>query len=238
MKLAILASLAAQTVHANLGASISAVESAAADADPNSPFKAFSGQIGKTINGLNEYGCWCYLYEDHGRGKGVPVDVIDEMCKTLADGYECTMRDAEDEGTTCIPWEVTYVAAVGGGAAPIDEECATLNAGNNCAIRACIVEGSFVANLLDVFLSGAAIDETLRHSNGFDVATNCPIKISSKAPGEKACCGNYPDRFPYRTTGGDRKKNFYNRQCCGTRTFNANNMKCCNADQSQVKFNC
>merc|ERR1712088_1005334 len=166
--------------------------------------KAFTGQIGKTINSLNEYGCWCYLYDDHGRGKGVPVDVIDEMCKTLADGYEC----------------------------------AAANEGNNCAIRACIVEGAFIANLLDVFASGGSIDDSLRHENGFDVATSCPIKISSKAPGEKQCCGNYPNRFPFKTTGGDRRKNFYNRQCCGTRTYNANNMKCCNAESSSVKFNC
>merc|ERR1712187_569229 len=46
--------------------------------------RAFSGQLGNTINGLNEYGCWCYFYDDHGRGKGTPVDGIDEMCKTLS----------------------------------------------------------------------------------------------------------------------------------------------------------
>merc|ERR1712079_465815 len=70
--------------------------------------RAFGGQIGNTINGMNEYGCWCYFYDDHGRGKGTPVDAIDEMCKTLHEGYECAMRDAEDEGSTCVPWEVDY----------------------------------------------------------------------------------------------------------------------------------
>merc|ERR1711884_417708 len=68
---------------------------------PDDPYKAFGGQIGNTINSMNEYGCWCYFNDDHGRGKGTPVDAIDEMCKTLHDGYECAMRDAEEEGTTC-----------------------------------------------------------------------------------------------------------------------------------------
>merc|ERR1712226_1725663 len=115
--------------------------------------KAFTGSIGKTVNSINEYGCWCYFGDDHGRGKGQPQDAIDEMCKVLADGYECAMRDAEDEGTTCVPWEVEYVSAIGGSGVGIGQECAAANEGNNCAARACAIEGSFIANLLDVFMS-------------------------------------------------------------------------------------
>jgi hypothetical protein len=194
--------------------------------------RAFSGQMGNTINGLNEYGCWCYFYEDHGRGKGQPVDAIDEMCKILSDGYECAMRDAEDEGTTCVPWEVTYTSALGGSGLSVAEECAQVNSGNNCAIRACTVEGSFVGNLLDAFIGGGAqINNDNRHSNGFDVATGCPVKKNGGGPSNKACCGNYPDRFPFKTIGGDR-------QCCGSRTYNALTLKCCDSDSSTVKFNC
>jgi len=193
--------------------------------------KAFGGQIGQTINGLNEYGCWCYFSDDHGRGKGQPTDAIDEMCKILHEGYECAMRDAEDEGTTCVPWEVDYVSGVGGNGASLAEECAASNAGNNCAIRACTVEGTFVANLLDAMFSGAQIDNAKRHSNGFDQATTCATKKNGGGPANKACCGNYPDRFPFRTVGGDRK-------CCGTRTYNSLTLKCCDADSSTVKFNC
>merc|ERR1712203_311703 len=88
--------------------------------------RAFTGSIGKTIRSINEYGCWCYFGNDHGRGKGQPQDAIDEMCKVLADGYDCAMRDAEDEGTTCVPWEVEYVSAIGGsdvGIAKHEEIC-------------------------------------------------------------------------------------------------------------------
>jgi hypothetical protein len=193
--------------------------------------RAFSGQIGNTINSMNEYGCWCYFGDDHGRGKGTPVDAIDEMCKVLHEGYECAMRDAEDEGSTCVPWEVAYTSAVGGSGLTIAEECANVNSGNNCAIRACTVEGSFMANLLDVFISGNGINNDNRHSNGFDQATVCATKKNGGGPSNKACCGNYPDRFPFKTVGGDR-------QCCGSRTYNSLTLKCCDASASQVKFNC
>jgi len=194
--------------------------------------RAFSGQIATTIANLNEYACWCYFNEDHGRGKGTPIDAIDETCKTLHDGYECAMRDAEDEGTTCVPWEVSYQSAVGGNGQTIVEECSTVNSGNNCAARACTIEGTFVANLLEIFVGGgAAINNDHKHSNGFDVATGCPVKKNGGGPSNKQCCGNYPDRFPFKTVGGDRK-------CCGNRTFNSLTLKCCDADSSTVKFNC
>merc|ERR1712088_83237 len=193
--------------------------------------RAFTGSIGKTIASINEYGCWCYFGDDHGRGKGQPQDAIDEMCKVLADGYECAMRDAEDEGTTCVPWEVEYVSAIGGSDVGIAGECAQNNPDSNCAARACTIEGAFIANLLDAFVSGNGIDNAQKHSNGFDQPTICATKKNGGGPTNKACCGSCPDRFPFKTIGGDRK-------CCGNRTFNSLTLKCCDADSSTVKFNC
>lgn len=46
-----------------------------------------------------------------------------------------------------------------------------------------------------------------------------------------ACCGQYPDRFPYRSQGGDR-------QCCGVKTYNAMTLTCCDAEASITKANC
>ena len=205
------------------------------DAQLDDPlYRGFSGQIGKTISNLNEYGCWCYFGEAHGRGKAQPVDAIDEMCKILAHGYECAMRDAEEEGTTCIPWEVDYIAAVGGmpSGLTIEEECVNVNPpGNNCAVRACTIEGSFVANLLDAFMTGNGMDFSNKHSNGFKVKDSCVAKKAGGGPTNKECCGSYPDRFPYKTSGGNRK-------CCGNRTYNTLTLKCCDPATSHVKFNC
>jgi len=146
-----------------LGVEMDAAGAAACEADENSAecisARAFTGSIGKTIRSINEYGCWCYFGDDHGRGKGQPQDAIDEMCKVLADGYECAMRDAEDEGTTCVPWEVEYTSAIGGSDVGIAGECAQNNPDSNCAARACTIEGAFIANLLDA-LSPATVSTT------------------------------------------------------------------------------
>ena len=66
-----------------------------------------SGALANAVRNLDEYGCWCYFYENVGRGKGAAVDEIDEFCKTLHEGYECAIRDSEEVGETCVPWEVT-----------------------------------------------------------------------------------------------------------------------------------
>merc|ERR1712154_402234 len=194
--------------------------------------KAFGPEIQQSVDNINEYGCWCFFGDDHGRGKGQPVDQVDEICKTLHDGYECAMRDAEDEATTCIPWEVDYNSAVGGDDVTIAEGCTAANSGNNCAIRACIVEGHFSANIINALLvQFVSVDQTKMHRNGFDYKGVCATKKNGGGPSNKACCGVYPDRFPFKTLNGDRK-------CCGSRTFNSLTLKCCDSDASTVKFNC
>jgi len=206
----------------------------------NSSLRAFSGQIANAVDRLNEYGCWCYFYDNVGRGKGTPVDEIDGFCKTLADGYQCAMIDAESEGESCIPWEVDYQPGTGQGPERYSQ-CLANNADNTCAARACSVEGIFVDNLFAYLVSGTQINyETYGHNEEFDDPTKvpfnpavdegCPVKPGVKGvSGEKACCGAYPNRFPYKTLDGDRA-------CCGARTYNTQLLNCC--ANGQVKANC
>ena len=42
---------------------------------------------------------WCFFDDDHGLGKGLPMDGIDAVCKNLHLGYECAMLDVEAD--TC-----------------------------------------------------------------------------------------------------------------------------------------
>lgn len=198
----------------------------------NSSMRQFTGAIGDQVAKLNEYGCWCYFYNDHGRGKGQPVDETDGFCKTLHEGYECAMRDAEDEGNSCTPWEVSYVSGtnqVEGVAAA----CATNNAGDNCAIAACTVEGFFVETIFAFAFSGSQADfDSFEHAKGFDAGTDAGCPVKKGTPGtssEKGCCGAYPHRYPFKTLDGERA-------CCGTRTYNTNILKCCG--NGQVKTNC
>merc|ERR1739845_279961 len=71
----------------------------------NSSLRAFTGNIANAVNSLDEYGCWCYFYDNVGRGKGTPVDEIDGFCKTLNEGYQCSIIDAENAGIDYSPWE-------------------------------------------------------------------------------------------------------------------------------------
>jgi len=194
------------------------------------PDRLFSGGMATAINNMNEMGCWCYFGDDHGRGKGQPIDELDGLCKTLHEGYECAMRDAEVEGTTCVPWEIAYSSAIGSSSLSLNEACEQANAGNNCATRACCIEGAFVESLLIFFSSGGIVEANNKHSNGFDPKVSCPTKAGGVASA-KSCCGSYPARFPFKTLGGDRG-------CCGDRTFNKLSLTCCDEDSSTVKFNC
>merc|ERR1712020_368706 len=144
----------------------------------NSSLRAFTGNIANAVERLDEYGCWCYFYDNVGRGKGTPVDEIDGFCKTLADGYQCAMIDGENEGESCVPWEVNYQPGSGQGPERF-QTCQDANAGNACAARACSVEGIFVDNLFAFLISGTQINyEQYGHRNGFDAATDagCPVR--------------------------------------------------------------
>merc|ERR1711937_886320 len=67
---------------------------------------------------IDQYGCWCYFQEDHGKGRGIPVNEIDEKCKILHNGYTCILMDAELAGDDdCVPWDIPYQSGSGLGLA-------------------------------------------------------------------------------------------------------------------------
>merc|ERR1711865_1290771 len=112
---------------------------------------------------LNQYGCWCYFETDHGRGKGEAVNKVDQLCKTLHDGYECAIKDGYDLSQACVPWEVVYNSATGFGLGSNDienmrTECEDRNGVDSCEARACMVEGWFVMQIVDLFVSGESVD--------------------------------------------------------------------------------
>lgn len=220
-------------IAASAGSAYASIASMTNTASLSTDGRVFQGELADAINSLNEYGCWCYFDNDHGRGKGIPSDDIDAFCKILHEGYECAMRDADDEGTSCVPWEVEYEAAVGGSEVTELEACTLANSDKgNCAIRACTVEGTFVASLTAfLVLNNGGINDDRRHSEGFDPKESCPTKVGGGGPSEISCCGVYPVRFPFKTLGGDR-------DCCGQRTFSTLTLTCCAEDTSTVKFNC
>jgi len=191
-----------------------------------------SSWAGQMIENIDEYGCWCYFQEDHGKGRGPPANEVDAQCKKLHDGYTCIILDAEAEGDECTPWDVPYNSGTGLGLVADDPEnnnnanalrksCARANRFDDCAQRSCIVESFFVMQLFRQFLDGVKFDMSLKHSLGnWDRIDDCPVNQGIDA--EKECCGTYPHRFPFKlaTLYGARA-------CCGELTYNPDVMECC-----------
>lgn len=188
--------------------------------------RAVVDMMGEQFDNIDGYGCWCYFYEDHGKGKSQPVNQMDGFCKLLAEGYDCAMMDSQTEGGDfCVPWEVAYNAAnVGFG--DVVEQCVSRNA-DLCPQRACIIEGWFVTSIFQMFLSGTPMDLAQKHADGFDVTENCPTTTGTQS--EKSCCGEYPYRHPFKTYGGQR-------DCCGSKTYDVSVLQCC--PSGKVKVNC
>jgi hypothetical protein len=182
---------------------------------------------------INQYGCWCYFQDGHGAGHGKPVDEIDTLCKRLHDGYTCIMMDSLDLGSECTPWDIDYNSAVGTGMiqdmdiATIRAECDVQNPENGCPNWTCKVEGYFIQQLVLYFTHGGLIDHNNRHENGFNPRVDCPTSTGIKS--EKACCDEYPLRFPFKTYNGSR-------DCCYSKTFNTNLYQCC--PDGRVKMTC
>lgn len=201
------------------------------------------------------YGCWCYFEEDHGKGKGEPVDQIDQFCRTLHHGYSCILMDHAEEG--CVPWSIPYNSAVGTG--PFDflgmsmqkirDECDHQNVPGSCEAHTCMVEGYFVQQFILYSTHGGGISDDFRHELGvFDVSRTCKIKTPGSGGGSPGsggpgngngsggeapifhgdkCCGEQPERFPYKSLDGQR-------DCCVNKTFDTVLRQCCEDGSVQV----
>ena len=138
--------------------------------DESDFLRAFSGPMTAAIERLDGYGCWCYLREDYIRGKGKPRNEIDQLCKTMALGYDCAIIDGRASGKKkdlCEePWAVPYDAAVGGHSFNnIFEACQHLNPSNTCQQMACAIEGHFVSELIATLIDlGGNVDNTYYHN--------------------------------------------------------------------------
>merc|ERR1711879_6057 len=189
---------------------------------------------GDNFDRINEYACWCYFEDDHGRGKGKPLNGVDHYCKKLHDGYDCCMLDFEEAtgNDSCIPWKVRYLPGVGNGEANLVFNCDGFNPvnpttqANFCANCACKVEGLFVNRVFNLFIAGGAIDDSFNQANGFDEKANCPLKEGIQDT-ERACCGEAPNRFPYKPLSGERS-------CCGGATYDTTLQECCGDDVARI----
>jgi len=183
---------------------------------------------GDNFDRINEYACWCYFEDDHGRGHGKPLNGIDHLCKKLSDGYDCCMLDFSTltGNDSCVPWEIFYLPGTGTGEVNLDANCNGFNPvnpvtqNNFCANCACKVEGIFVLRAFNLFIAGGDMDESFSQANGFDEKVMCPLQQGIQDE-ERLCCGDQQQhRFPYKPLSGERG-------CCGGQTYDTTLQECC-----------
>lgn len=200
--------------------------------------RALSGNDMKLLNG---YGCWCDFktYSKSGH-YGQPVDFFDNACKVLKEGYECILMDSEEENATegtkvCDVAKTKYNSALGSGHPTgmtmdiLVKECDLINH-TNCQKRLCKVEGWFIQSILKKTYADGVIPDIFAYSHetaGFKPEEQC-LRTPSKNP-EVDCCGEYPRRFTFRHSSG-------NRACCKGRTYNAAVLSCC--DDGSARISC
>merc|ERR1712048_1855 len=156
------------------------------------------------------YGCYCNfdnnLFNKPHKGRGKPLDLWDEACKKLVDGYECAVQEF---GPTCTPWNIDYGFAGTGTIPSVVEmicEALTRNMGG-CARAACIVETTFANTIAELTIRGSQIGTTnisyINENYLHDANINYAALLCQGQPGEihsdKSCCGaDYPNKQPYK----------------------------------------
>lgn len=215
----------------------------------------YSGQLNfmvAAIDPIINYGCWCYFEDNHGLGRGHPVNKVDEICKVMHDGYECAMMDMPG----CVPWEVQYKPIIGVAGLKqntpdeILSSCITVNTDDNgventCGARACSIETNFLNDLLAHIMFNK-VDEIYSHANGFPPEEQCQPLVHSPLPpnmispkGGSGGRGNGSGSNGKKKNLGEKKccgnypKRFPyrdlggNRACCGQKTYSTLVLTCC-----------
>merc|ERR1711981_22898 len=197
--------------------------------------RALNQQVLNIFNGINGYGCWCNFNENYTLSHGPVQDGIDQLCKRLVNGYHCGIMDGAAAGTPCQTNTQEYTAVQFNSQQTINQFCTVSsdNAGNFCKETACIVEGTFSVEMFaDMFGGSFSINPNLVHISAggiFDPVVECAYQTAGQGRSEKECCGEYPDRYPF--------KHFNNaRQCCGQITYAVDSLQCCVAQDGSTSL--
>jgi len=174
------------------------------------------------------YGCWCIAHGENPllAKRGLPADNVDSVCKDHALCYECARMDY---GHTCDPTQQGY-EVIGNIDLVTGKRYLTCGSGNSvCQQSLCQCDKMLAEGLVQTY---AQWDEQYHiSSSGFDGKNDCELPEPIHDWGElDQCCGDYPNRAPYRSDNG-------NRQCCKDKTYHTYYLECCN-DQVKTKGFC
>ena len=156
------------------------------------------------------------LYSLRRKGKGQPVNDLDQACKDLHHGYNCIkIDDSECNPRTLDASQNEYtlpLTAISPLVDP-DQACQDANPGDTCGYRTCLVEAQFLITTYQPVYAGNQTwidmwnDMTFVHQpdGGFDFENQCIGRPGIGPAGDKQCCGQYPYRNAYFTA---------RKQCC------------------------
>jgi len=189
------------------------------------------------------YGCWCLPDAEHtvaGVGFGAPIDEVDSSCKRQASCYECAKMD--HEGRNCVADQVQYNYQLNVGADHNGNSIECLdepNSGKNgvwsekfsCRRSICECDKKLAEDLREHF--HVWTHENHQMQGSFNPPTQC-LKQPGQgmgAEGTPECCGEYPNRFPYKTQEGAR-------MCCGDKTYDSSLFECCSENSIAALGTC
>lgn len=197
-----------------------------------------------SMSNIFNYGCWCY-FGARRPVRGNVMDSVDGYCKQWYDNKDCIVID----DATCDP-DIDYSDPFQNQDYPfhpsLDYDALCTSAGNadDCTHWNCLADATFLRDIFN-HMAFNNLNQSLAENNGFDAhmvchdlsmvttsapgsttgpaSTNAPTTTLTAPGGNHACCGDYPNRYPYRHR--DQMT-----QCCGQNTYNSN-LHCC-ADPS------
>lgn len=199
--------------------------------------RSFIPGVSYMLNNLQEYGCWCFFDEKHGRGRGSPVDAFDTHCMKYHHAVSCAKREI----ASCDPYDTTYsVTAKQDGGGNIIYDCETGN--TDCQEATCYAQTHFISLLLNEQLENLKVPSypqfsAWKNGGSFD-NESCKLTHGIK-PRDEMCCGTWK----HNTKRLLRYGKHLSRACCerndGTfKTYDSNLATCCDDGSVRVHGTC
>ena len=179
---------------------------------------------GPSADDVFNYGCWCNMNNglDHvQKGKGQPLDAIDEACQAW---HRCTTCIRMDD-TDCVPLNEKYDFLTG---SKYNPQVSCTDNPSGCADWSCQCDVHFVKSVIDL-INQDQFQPTLSHTNKSWNSGQCKWEGNFETQDE--CCGEFPSRFPFAS-------NFGSRACCGNKTYQTETHDCCDGDKIRLRGQC
>lgn len=145
-----------------------------------------------SLKNLGDYGCWCNFQTESSWSpssinglaiKHKAVNQVDNLCKQLHNNYDCLNLQGCKSNSYGHISQMSYILDDQGLAAETYSEisyaCNHLTV-NKCQKDLCISESTFIANLVQMYLTKIPINKDYRHAMfGFNLKRECSVAKQS-----------------------------------------------------------